>query len=325
MAHTFILALVDARATVENVGGKGAALARLARAGLPVPNGFHITTDAYRHFVVANDLRALCAAGAIADADRLTILETVSQTIGDAFARAHIPAPLDDEIARACATLEPRFALHELPLAMAVRSSATAEDRADLSFAGQQETFLNVRGAGALFDAVKRCWASLWSPRALAYRARHHVADDALALAVVAQELVDADAAGVLFTADPVSGRRDHIVINAAFGLGEAVVSGRVTPDTILVDKASGRVIEYEIGDKQVMTVRVEGGVATRATPEHLRRAAVLNNAQIAELARLGAQIERLDALPMDIEWVLARQRLAIVQARPITTLEGRN
>lgn len=322
---TFVLSLADAQATVENVGGKGASLARLARAGLPVPNGFHITTAAYRELLVANDLDApLRAVRARMDLTQPTAFDAASQAIGALFARAVIPAPLGDDIARAYAALEPRFALRESPLAVAVRSSATAEDRADLAFAGQQESFLNVRGEAAVLAAVKRCWTSLWTSRALAYRAQYHVADDALALAVVVQELVRADAAGVMFTADPVSGRRDHIVINAAWGLGDAVVSGRVTPDTFVVDKASGRVLEREIADKDVMTVCVEGGVATRATPEHWRRAAVLNDAQIVELARLGVQIERLDALPMDIEWVLAEGRWAIVQARPITTLEGR-
>jgi phosphoenolpyruvate synthase/pyruvate phosphate dikinase len=302
MSPEYILPLADPRATIARVGGKGASLARLARAGLPVPNGFHITTDAYRHFVAENDVRASLRH---------------APTIGDVFARAPLSPTLADEIARAYLALG-NLAL-EIPVA--VRSSATAEDLAELSFAGQQESFLNIRGAAAVQAAVKRCWASLWTPRAREYRAQHAVAEDALALAVVVQELVEADAAGVMFTADPVSGQRDCIVINAAWGLGDAVVNGQVTPDTLSVDKASGRVIEYDVADKTVMTVCIEGGIATRATPAHLRRVAVLSDAHIAELARLGAQIERLYALPMDIEWVLARGRFAIVQARPITTL----
>ncbi|CAG0943706.1 partial pyruvate, water dikinase, partial [Anaerolineae bacterium] len=316
MTHEFVLALAHSNATLENVGGKGASLARLVNAGLPVPDGFHVTTAAYQQFVAANDLQSrILAALESVDASQPTTLETASRTIYDLFANAPMPQEIADAIARGYADL----CNSQFPVA--VRSSATAEDLPDLSFAGQQETFLNIQGAVAVQDAVKRCWASLWTPRAIGYRTQHKIAHAEVALAVVVQMLVYADAAGVMFTANPVNGRRDQIVINAAWGLGEAIVGGLVTPDTLVVDKVSGRVIERDVAEKQVMTVRVDGGTEERPVPENLRRAAVLNDDQVAELGRLGALIEHLYTMPMDIEWTLAQNKFAIVQARPITAL----
>ena len=205
--------------------------------------------------------------------------------------------------------------------AVAVRSSATAEDLPELSFAGQQDTFLNVRGSEAVLDAVKRCWASLWTARAIGYRTQHNIDQDAVSLAVVVQRLVNAEAAGVLFTANPINGRRDQAVINAAWGLGEAIVGGLVTPDTIVVEKATGKVIERQIADKQVMIVRSARGTIEQAVPDRLRQAAVLNDQQAAQLVQLGVQIDELYGRPMDIEWTWAGDEFAIVQARPITAL----
>ncbi|MCI0478652.1 MAG: hypothetical protein L0Y55_20615 [Anaerolineales bacterium] len=322
MAHAYILSLADSKATLENVGGKGASLARLANAGLPVPEGFHVTTAAYQKFVAQNDLQShILAALASVDASQPTTLKTASRAIDDLFATAPMPRDIAEEIRAAYLALNQKSEIENRKLSVAVRSSATAEDLPDLSFAGQQETYLNIEGIAAVQDAVKRCWASLWTPRAIDYRAQHKIDHATVALAVVVQALVLADAAGVLFTANPVSGARDQIVINAAWGLGETVVSGRVTPDTFVVDKASGRVIERDIAEKTMMTARVDGGTAERPVPENLRRVAVLRDDQVIELARLGARIEKLYGMPMDIEWALAKNKLAIVQARPITAL----
>ena len=316
MTHVYILALADSQATLAMVGGKGASLARLAQASLPVPDGFHVTTEAYTQFVAQNDLQSrLLTALEPVDVSQPTTLEAASRAIYDLFAAARMPQDIADAITRAYANLRDQ----QIPVA--VRSSATAEDLPDLSFAGQQETFLNIQGVAAVQDAVKRCWASLWTPRAIGYRAQHHIDHGTVALAVVVQMLVLADAAGVMFTANPVNGRRDQAVINAAWGLGEAVVGGHVTPDTLIVDKATGRIIERDTADKTVMTVRVGGGTVEQPTPEHLRRAPVLSDEQAAELTRLGTLIERLYKMPMDIEWTLAENRFAIVQARLITAL----
>jgi pyruvate,water dikinase len=274
----------------------------MAGAGLPVPGGFHVTTEAYRAFVAGFHDEILRAAAE--DPARIPPL----------FAAHDMPGELAGEIRRAYAELG-----DDVPVA--VRSSATAEDLPEMSFAGQQDTYLNIRG-DALLDAVKRCWASLWNPRAIAYRDRNGVPHDDVALAVVVQELVDADAAGILFTADPVTGARDETVINASWGLGEAVVGGLVTPDTITV--SDGKVTASRTGDKAVMTVRTAGGTEERPVPEDLRGTPVLDDAQALELAALGARVQELYGTPMDVEWTRRAGTFAIVQARPITGLKPR-
>ncbi|MFG2072255.1 PEP/pyruvate-binding domain-containing protein [Nonomuraea maritima] len=295
-----VLPLDDTTADLATAGGKGASLARLARAGLPVPRGFHITTDAYRAFVSGfRDEVLRAAAGGDA------------ATIASLFAAHEVPRESAADILAAYAELG-----EDVPVA--VRSSATAEDLPGMSFAGQQDTYLNVRGDG-LLDAVRRCWASLWNARAIAYREQHGVPHDDVALAVVVQELVDADAAGVMFTADPVAGARDRTVINASWGLGEAVVGGQVTPDTITV--SGGSVVEARTGDKTVMTVRTPGGTEDRPVPGDLRDAPVLDDAQAVELARVGARVQDLYGVPMDVEWARRDGAFAILQARPITNL----
>ena len=303
-------------AELATAGGKGASLVRLISAGLPVPDGFIVSTAAYRQYVRANELDALIASATAevttAEPERL---DTASQAIGAAFGRAHVPAEVEQAVLAAYAGLP-----GDAP-AVAVRSSATAEDLPDLSFAGQQETFLNMQGGAAVLDAVKRCWASLWTPRAIGYRAQHEVETDGVGMAVVVQLLVPAETAGVLFTAHPISGRRDHVVINASWGLGEAVVSGQVTPDTLVLDKADRSVVSREITDKAIMTVRSDDGSAEQPVPSELRQRPALDDAAALELLALADRIEALYGRPMDIEWARAEERFAILQARPITAL----
>ncbi len=311
-----VFPLSDARATLETVGGKGTSLAQLSRAGLPVPGGFHVTTAAYRRFVAENHLQpVILAALQSVDAAQLAILDAASHAIQTAFTAAPMPAEIIASIGEAYARLP------GADPAVAVRSSATAEDLPELSFAGQQETFLNVRGVTAVQDVVKRCWASLWTARAIGYRAQHHVDPPSLSLAVVVQLLVPAEAAGIMFTANPLNGQRDQLVINAAWGLGEAIVGGLVTPDTLMVDKQTGRVLTRETADKQLMTVRTESGTMERAVPEAKRHAPVLDDRAAAALVRLGIQVEQLYRRPMDIEWTWADGAFNLVQARPITAL----
>jgi len=315
-----VLALDDASATLERVGGKGSSLARLAAASLPVPPGFHITTAAYRLFVAKHGLQEqILAAVSTTSSDQPATLEVAAQTISTLFAQH----PMPDEVASAIHQAYIRLGGGDLPVA--VRSSATAEDLPDLSFAGQQETYLNMHGEAMVLDAVKRCWASLWTARAIGYRAQHGIAQEEVSLAVVVQELVPADAAGIMFTANPVTGGHDQIMINAAWGLGEAIVGGLVTPDTVVVDKNRGAIVTSEINEKDVMTVRTPTGTHEEPVPANRRRQAVLSPGQAAELARLGVQIEELYEQPMDIEWALSDGRFFIVQARPITTLHHKN
>jgi phosphoenolpyruvate synthase/pyruvate phosphate dikinase len=315
MKDEYILSLSDAGATLETIGGKGVSLARLAGAGLPVPGGYHITTEAYRRFVQENDLQAaISQALELVDVSDPSTLEVASKTITSLFNTAPIPGDIASEIVQAYATLP------GVNPAVAVRSSATAEDLPEASFAGQQETYLNVAGADAVLDATRKCWASLWTARAIGYRARQEINSDGVALAVVVQLLVPAEAAGILFTANPMDGNRDQILINASWGLGEAVVGGGVTPDTLTLDKA-GQVISRDTAEKLVQTVRVNGGTQEQATPKNLRLVPVLSDEQATELGQLGLRIEELYNMPMDIEWALADGEFAIVQARPITAL----
>ncbi len=300
----YIRRLADVgRGDLAVAGGKGANLGELTRAGVPVPPGFVLTTAAYRTYVDHSGI-----------GDK--ILATVPRDDAANRIRALFTAPIPEALAD-----ELRAARAELGPAVAVRSSATAEDLEDASFAGQQDTFLNVRGDDALLDAVRGCWASLWTARAIAYRARRGIDPAEVALAVVVQEMVDADAAGVLFTANPTTGARDEVVIAAAWGLGEAVVGGTVTTDDIVVEKGGGRIRSRTTADKAVQTVAVEQGTEDRPVPAADRARAVLDDAEAAALAALGVRIEEWFGAPQDVEWARSGGAFAIVQSRPITAL----
>jgi pyruvate,water dikinase len=295
-------------------GGKAANLGEMLRAGLPVPPGFVVTTAAYDDFLAATGLRE--------EIERLTMtshpddaasLEATSQAIAARFAAGALPEAVVTAVREAYARMgEP---------AVAVRSSATTEDLPDASFAGQMESYLNVRGEEALKSAVRRCWASLWTPRALSYRARQGISHAAVSLAVLVQELMEAEAAGVLFTANPVSGHRGQVVIDAVWGLGEALVSGRANPDHWVVDAASGKVLEARTARKEVMSARQDGGTATAPVPPELRVRPVLDAAQLAALVALGRRAAAHFGSPQDVEWALAKGRLSLLQSRPITSL----
>jgi pyruvate,water dikinase len=312
----YILSLDAQSSTLELVGGKGVSLARMANAGLPVPSGYHITTLAYRRFVEEDDLQPrILEILERVDVSEPESLAAASQMIRDMFSKAEIPEDIAHAVVQAYAGLPGTSP------AVAVRSSATAEDLPEASFAGQQDTYLNVSGADALLEAMRRCWASLWTARAIGYRARQNIPPEGVSLAVVVQLLVPAEAAGIMFTANPLNGRRDQIVISASWGLGEAVVGGLVTPDTLTLEKLSGDVLTREIAEKLVQTTRVNGGTEERPVPENLRKVPVLNDQQAADLAALGMEIESLYERPMDIEWTLSGGKFAVVQARPITAL----
>jgi rifampicin phosphotransferase len=327
-----VLALDDPRAVTGVAGGKGASLARLARAGFRVPPGFQVTTSAYLDFIGRGELRAsVLAAASGADGSGTgtggtgtggtgtggtAAFDVAAARVGELFAGRPLPAPTADAIAAAYAALG-----DDVPVA--VRSSATVEDLPGMSAAGQHDTYLNVRGEAAVLDAVKRCWASLWSARAIGYRARAGVDPGDVSIAVVVQRLVPAEAAGVLFTTDPVGGARDQVVVSANWGLGESVVAGDVTPDVAAVDRDSGKLTSYQIGSKEVMTVPGGAGTRTTDTQAGRRAAAVLSPDQAAELARIGLAIEKLYGEPVDVEWALAGGEVFVLQARPITARTG--
>jgi len=316
MSDQIVLTLSSIHATLETVGGKGTSLARLLDAGFPVPEGFHITTEAYRRFVWENDLQPnIDSTLELVDVQIPSTLEKAAQEIHEVFMAATIPEDIASAIVGAYGDLS------GTDPAVAVRSSATAEDLPDASFAGQQETFLNIIGADHILEAAKKCWSSLWTARAIGYRLRQGISHEGIALAIVVQRLINAEVAGILFTVNPIDGNKAHALISASWGLGDAVVGGRVTPDEYVVDKDSGQIISREVADKEIMTVRTNGGTEDRPVSKSLCKVPTLQEPDLEELARWGVEIEKLYGMPMDIEWALADGKFAIVQARPITSL----
>ena len=310
-----ILALQSSGATLATAGGKGANLAALARAGFDAPPGFILTTEAYRAFVVRNEVGSFIASitDSLDQGDPIA-LEAASARIRARFAAGVMPEMIGEDIETALARLGPG-------VRVAVRSSATAEDLPGLSFAGQQDTFLNVLGAANVRAAVVQCWSSLWTARAMGYRARNRIDPAGIALAVVVQVMVDAEASGVMFTANPLSGHRGEIVIDATFGLGEALVAGLVTPDHIVVERRTGRILTHKRGTK-ALAIRPQpgGGTIQTAEPGAAERAA-LSEADIAALVDMGERAEALFGGPQDLEWARAGGRMQVLQSRPITTL----
>jgi phosphoenolpyruvate synthase/pyruvate phosphate dikinase len=299
------------------VGGKAANLGELAAAGMPVPPGFCVTTHAYRRVAEGTDLTRACAALASTAPSDLAGLAGHAGRARELLRAAAVPA----EVASAVSTAYAALGGGE-PVPVAVRSSATAEDLPSASFAGQQETYLNVVGAETVLDAVHRCWASLWTDRAVTYRAVNGIDHASVRLAVVVQRMVDAAVAGVLFTADPVTGRRHRAVIDASPGLGEAVVSGAVNPDRFVVDTVTGEVIERRLGDKRLAVRAVPGGGTELLAQPPGQDAASLTEAQVRDLAALGERVEAHYRAPQDVEWAVdGAGRVWLTQARPITTL----
>jgi pyruvate,water dikinase len=300
-------------------GGKGANLGELSRAGFDVPPGFIITTKAYDLLLQTDSLQAaIREMVASLQIDNPASVIEISRRIRDAILHTPIPDPIVDETLKAYRQLYGG--------AVAVRSSATAEDLPEAAFAGQQETFLNVLGEQPLLDAMRACWASLWSERAVHYRAHQNVDQVSVKLAVVVQKMVQADVAGVMFTANPVSGARNELVIDANPGLGEAVVGGLVTPDHFVVHKRGARIKELRVGRREVIIRSKEGGGTEQILSTDNNTNAALSPLDVRSLTRLGIQIERHYGAPQDIEWAWIKDRpkagkFMILQARPMTAL----
>jgi rifampicin phosphotransferase len=286
------------REDVALAGGKGANLGELIKAGFDVPDGFVVATEAY--------------AAALESAQLLPPPgdEENPAAFREQVCRVAVPEATCRDIAAAYANLGAG--------PVAVRSSATAEDLPGATFAGQQDSFLNVVGEQQLMDAIRQCWASLWTQRAVAYRRRRRIEPSEVRIAVVVQTMVPADAAGVMFTANPVTGARDQTVVDASSGLGEAVVSGAVTPDHYVLD-AEGKLVEFSLGRRELAVVaRASGGVEHRPGDVATR---LLTDDTLSELADLGTGASRHFGQPQDIEWALSDGRLYVVQARPMTAL----
>jgi phosphohistidine swiveling domain-containing protein len=302
---------------LPRVGGKGANLGQMASAGFPVPPGFCVTTSAFESFVGGcPQAQALYADMDTLRGDDVEGARSLGERVRTALLGVEMPP---DVAAAVCHAWRQLDGTHH---AWAVRSSATAEDLPGASFAGQQDTYLNIRGEDAILDAVKRCWISLFTDRALLYRAKNGFGHRAVSLSVVIQRMIASQAAGIMFTADPVSGHRGVVSIDAGFGLGEALVSGLVNADLYKVDKANVRLLSAIVADKAIAIRPLpEGGTVRVDLPANERTSRVLDDSQIQALASLGARIEAHYGQPQDIEWCLEDGQLFIVQARPITSL----
>jgi pyruvate,water dikinase len=312
-----VLWLDDVRAAdLETVGGKGASLGELTEAGLPVPPGFVVTAGTYRAFIEEAGIDDELFAAMDVDPEDSAALKAASETAHDLILGTPLPESVREEIVSAYRNLDDGDAF------VAVRSSATAEDLPDASFAGQQETFLNVQEA-ELIDRVKECWASLFSQRAIYYRERKDFPHDVVDIAVVVQRMVDAEKSGVMFTSHPSTGEQ-RLIIESAWGLGEAVVSGTVSPDNYVYDRASGEVDEVTVADKKVKMIKdAETGETVEVDVDaDQRNERVLSDAEIEELVELGERVEDHYETPQDVEWAIVGDEVFMLQSRPITTID---
>ncbi|MFA6214115.1 MAG: phosphoenolpyruvate synthase [Candidatus Micrarchaeia archaeon] len=306
------------KSNLAEVGGKGANLGEMSSIGLPVPGGFVVTAGAYFLFIKHNGIeRVIQEMTSDLDTENNDRLNLASEAIKNKILAGEIPAQLRADILSAYKGMikngrEPY---------VAVRSSATAEDLPEASFAGQQSTFLNVKGAEDCVQMVKECWASLFEARSIYYRVENKFDHLRVGLAAVVQEMVQSEKAGVMFTVEPMSQDRNKISIEGAYGLGEVVVSGSVTPDRYVVDKNTFKIEVKDVAKQTWMLVKVNEKNAHMNVREDMQSRQKITDQQIVELARLGKKIEQHYGKPQDIEWAVADNRLFIVQSRPITTL----
>ena len=300
---------------LESVGGKAASLGELTAAGLPVPPGFVVTAGTYRRFIEETGIDEELFEAVDVDAEDSKALAKAEARAKELILETEMPEDLREEVLASYEDIGDDEAF------VAVRSSATAEDLPDASFAGQQETFLNVTGED-LLDRVKRCWASLFTQRATYYRQEQGFAHDTVDIAVVIQQMVAAEKSGVMFTSHPSTGER-KVIIEAAWGLGEGVVSGSVTPDNYVIDRESGAVTDVEIADKKTMYAKdpETGETNERPVPEEKRNERVIDEAEIERLVELGERVEEHYETPQDVEWAIFEGEVYMLQSRPITTI----
>ena len=313
------------------VGGKCASLGELIHAGVRVPPGFALTTHAFRAFMREGDLAGdVAAAVERVDPHDTGALEAASGEIRRRIEQAPLPVEMEDAIAEHYRKLSVQCCLPATPVA--VRSSATAEDLPGASFAGQQDTYLWIRGVDDLLERTKRCISSLYTARAIAYRARNGFRHGDVAIAVGVQKMANAYCAGVMFTLNPSNGDRSSIVIDSNFGFGESVVSGEVTPDHFVVNKVSLEIVERTVSTKTVAHIldsKAQRTIAQDVPPERQTVQSLIDD-EITELAWMGKQIEKHYGRPMDIEWAVDKRlpaggNIFILQARPETVWSSRS
>ncbi|PSP74293.1 phosphoenolpyruvate synthase [Halobacteriales archaeon QS_3_64_16] len=315
-----VLWLDDVRSgDIDAVGGKGASLGELKGADLPVPPGFVVGADSYRSFIETTGIEEELFAAVNVDPEDSKALAEAQSRAEELILGTEMPEALREEIEEAYSSLEDGEAF------VAVRSSATAEDLPDASFAGQQETFLNITGED-LLERVKECWASLFTQRAIYYREQQDFDHERVDIAVVVQRMVDAEKSGVMFTSHPSTGAPE-LIIEAAWGLGEGVVSGSVSPDNYVIDRDSGAIEEVTLAEKKTMYTKDEetGETIETEAPAEKREARVLNEEEIGDLIEIGERVEAHYETPQDVEWAIFENDVYMLQSRPITTIEAGN
>lgn len=305
---------------IKEVGGKGANLGEMTQAGFPVPPGFCVSAQAYFDFIKKTGLKEkiekILKNLDVRDTKKL---QNASTTIKNLILNEKMFLDLAQEIKEAYKKL---CQIEGEEVFVAVRSSATAEDLPEASFAGQQASFLNVKGEGELLRAIQACWASLFEARAIFYRQEKGFDHFKVGISVVVQKMVQSEVSGIMFTVEPVENDENKIVIEAGFGLGEAIVSGSVTPDQYLVDKKNFKILEKKINRQDWMIIFKDGRNRHISLPKNKREAQKIEDEKIIEIAKLGAQIESHYQFPQDIEWAFEKGKIYIVQSRPITTLK---
>lgn len=307
---------------VDIHGGKGASLITMTGVGMPVPPGFVVTTVAFDAFRASSGISDLIHAElAGLDIENVRSVDAASARIRGALENATIPEFIREQTRDAYDALMRRIGT---VTPVAVRSSATAEDLPDASFAGQQDTYLWVQGLDDVREHIRRCWASLYTSRAITYRRSHGIDERGLSMAVVVQKMVNARAAGVAMTLDPASGDRSKVVIDASYGLGELVVSGTVTPDNTVLDKITFAVVREHLGDKARELVPVDGVLVERDVESARRAVPCLTASELRSVASLAKLAEKHYRMPQDIEWAIDAdlpdgENLLLLQARPET------
>lgn len=308
-----------------SVGGKGGSLGELTRAGIPVPPGFVVRTDAFENFIRALDAEAPLRAPIEAlDPDDLAAVAACTKAV---CARIE-ESPLPDAVRDAILAAHARLCDGKGDVPVAVRSSATTEDAEDASFAGLQATYLWVIGSEEVLRKVRSCWASLYSVESVCYRRKHGLSEAGVAMGVVVQRMVDARTAGVMFTRSPTTGDRSVVTIEGAWGLGSAIVSGEVTPDRWVVAKITGEITARDISDKHIEHAPCAGGgVADADVPEERRNTPCLSDAELLALKDVAVRAERHYRRPQDIEWAIDRASGAILllQSRPETVWSAKD
>lgn len=300
------------------VGGKGANLGEMTQASFPVPPGFAVTTVAYDAFMVQNELiEEIQALVKDLDTEDSKLLQQTAKKIQQKILRADIPV----EVAKEAKDAYAKLSGSKGNINVAVRSSATAEDLPGMSFAGQQATFLNIKGTTNLLVAIRECWASLFTARAIFYRAQNKIPERKVKISVIVQKMIQSKVSGVMFTVDPVTSDKDRIVIESVWGLGEMIVQGSVTPDTYVVQKDTFAILSKVVSDQTVMLTKVGMDTKEIKVPEKNRPQQKITDADIVNLAKIGQKLQEHYFFPQDVEWAKEDGELYIVQTRPVTTI----